>query len=300
MRTLGCCSTLRSKWGFDGYVITDQFAVESLYWYWKYATSFADASARVLNSGVDLIMGFGQEYWLLGIQSMLGKLSSAQLDIAVSRVFRSRFLLGLFDPPELVPYSHPADTVDAPEHRALARRAAESSIVLLKNDGLLPLGEPKTIALIGKHAHEAHALLGNYGGTPSHVVTPLESLAQRLPQARILTADDPATAARVAAQADVAILCLGLTAREENESEATLVEHFLKRQPVSKDRDQIELPAEALALWKAVRAIGRPTVVVLFGGGALAFDPGDANAILELVSRRRGRPCGCQNPFGRY
>ena len=107
-----------------------------------------------------------------------GLIDEATLDLAVKRLFRTRMRLGMFDPPEQVPYSAiPYEVVNSPEHRALTLQAARESIVLLKNDGLLPLSkEIGSIAVIGPNADDLMTLLGNYNGTPAQAVTPLEGI----------------------------------------------------------------------------------------------------------------------------
>ena len=112
-----------------------------------------------------------------------GLIAEATIDRAVERLFAARFRLGMFDPPERVPYAQiPYEVVDSPEHRALALQAARESIVLLKNEGgLLPLRKDLgAIAVIGPNADDLAVLLGNYNGTPVGAVTPLEGIRRKV------------------------------------------------------------------------------------------------------------------------
>src|SRR5581483_6951700 len=107
-------------------------------------------------------------------------------DTALIRLFTARIRLGMFDPPSLVPYSKiEASELDSAAHRALARRIANESMVLLKNDGVLPLRNVKRIAVVGPLAEQSAVLLGNYNGTPTHTVSLLDGLKAEFPDAKI-------------------------------------------------------------------------------------------------------------------
>ena len=117
----------------------------------------------------------------------LGFLKESEIDTALIRLFTARMKLGMFDPPELVPYTKiDPKELDSPEHRALARTIAEKSMVLLKNDGILPLKQGKLkIALVGPLADQTKYLLGNYSGSPTHIVSVLDGLNAEFPEAQI-------------------------------------------------------------------------------------------------------------------
>ncbi len=258
---------LRDTWGFDGYVITDENALTTMYWMMGYAESGPQATSLALNAGSDI--SIGPENWLLGWQYWRGRATMEAIDRALTSVFTARFRLGLFDPPELVPYSSISpDRLNSAEHRHLARRAAREGMVLLKNDGVLPLlhSEIKTIALIGHHAVDGHLLLGNYSGTPLQITTLSDALRKRYPNIRLILATTPDVARRAAAQADLAILCLGLSEADEGEKN---------------DRVRIELPKDQQRLWQAAYETGTKTIAVLFSGGALAFAPEMAAAVIH-------------------
>lgn len=183
-------AVLRKAWGFAGYVVSDCDAIEDIHATHKVAKTKAEAAAVALRAGCDL--NCGDTYAALGEAVRLGLVSEADIDAAVRRLFAVRFRLGLFDPPERVPYAQiPPAVVDSPAHRALALQAARESIVLLKNEGrLLPLARNlNTIAVIGPNAHDEAVLLGNYHGTPAEAVTPLEGIREKVgPSTRVLYA----------------------------------------------------------------------------------------------------------------
>lgn len=181
--------TLRNKWGFQGYVVSDCGAISDVHQGHGYVLSLEQADALAIKAGTDL--SCGREYAALPFAVENRLLSSADVDRAVNHLFRARFRLGMFDPPELVPWSKLtlADN-DTPAHRQLALEAARKSIVLLKNDrNLLPLkSSVKSIAVVGPNADSLPVLLGNYNGTPSAYSTILDGLRKRFHNARITTA----------------------------------------------------------------------------------------------------------------
>jgi beta-glucosidase len=190
-----CCANtrllrdiLREEWGFKGYVVSDCAAIEDIYKGHRFAGSEAEASAVAVKAGTDL--DCGKEYNSLVKAVKEGLISEAEIDTALKRLMTARFRLGMFDPPELVPFARiPFSENDSPAHRALALRAARESIVLLKNErNTLPLDKAiKTIAIIGPNADAPEVLLGNYNGQPSKSVTPLQGIRDKLsPATKIL------------------------------------------------------------------------------------------------------------------
>jgi len=169
---------LRTQWGFDGYVVSDCGAVDDIYMRHKIVPTAAEASALAVTRGCDLECG--SSYRALKEALAKGLVKEADLDIALHRLFTARMKLGMFDPPEQVRWAKiPYSVNDAPEHDRLARRVAQSSMVLLKNTGMLPLAKNlKTIAVVGPTADDLMSLLGNYNGTPSHPVTILAGIKQ--------------------------------------------------------------------------------------------------------------------------
>ncbi|HPC36962.1 MAG TPA: glycoside hydrolase family 3 C-terminal domain-containing protein [Candidatus Marinimicrobia bacterium] len=170
---------LRRTWGFEGYVVTDCGAINDMLYGHHFFETGAEAVARSIRAGCD--MSCGQEYSEYLYEALdLGLLEEKDLDSALTRVLSARFRLGEFDPPENVPYSSiPIEKLDCKEHRALALEAAQKAIVLLKNDGILPLDKNKikTIAVIGPNAAEAQ--LGIYSGFPNFRVSPLEGIKDK-------------------------------------------------------------------------------------------------------------------------
>jgi len=184
--------TLRGAWGFQGYVVSDCGAVEDIFNGHRFRPTQAQASAISLERGMDNeCFGFapgkgGSDYrpYVEAVQQ--GYLPVRAIDTALVRLFTARIRLGMFDPPSMVPYDHiPPSELDSPAHRELALRLAEESMVLLKNDGVLPLGSVKRIAVVGPLADQTAVLLGNYNGTPTHTVSLLEGLKAAFPQAKI-------------------------------------------------------------------------------------------------------------------
>ena len=184
-----CCASelllkqvLREKWNFKGYVVSDCGAIYDIYGSHKFVSTPEEAAALAVLAGCDLECGDTYKYLKSAVQK--GLLKESDIDVSVKRLFTARFKLGLFDPPEMVPYSQiPISENDKPEHRALALKAARESVVLLKNDkNILPLKKDlKTIAVIGPNANVLEVLYGNYNGTSSNPVTPLEGIMNHAP-----------------------------------------------------------------------------------------------------------------------
>lgn len=185
-----CCGSrellqkiLRDEWGFSGYVVSDCWAIMDFYTFHKVDKTAPQAAARALIAGTDLNCGVIYDSLAVAVRQHL--VSEALVDTAVTRLFRARFRLGMFDPHERVPYANiPISNNDSREHQRLALEAAQKSIVLLKNDGgLLPLGKKtRTIAVIGPNADDVDLLLGNYNGLPSNPVTPLAGIKRGAPR----------------------------------------------------------------------------------------------------------------------
>jgi beta-glucosidase len=181
--------TLRNKWHFGGYVVSDCWAISDIHQGHGFVLTLEQAAALSVKAGTDL--SCGPEYASLPFAVANRLLSPADVDRAVKRLFEARFRLGMFDPPESVPWSKLtiADN-DTPAHRQLALEAARKSIVLLKNEhNTLPLKPSlKSIAVIGPNADSLPVLLGNYNGTPSSYTTILEGIRKRFRNAKITTA----------------------------------------------------------------------------------------------------------------
>ncbi|MGB2868946.1 MAG: glycoside hydrolase family 3 C-terminal domain-containing protein [Bacteroidota bacterium] len=186
-RGLPCCGSdelllkiLRDEWGFDGYVVSDCWAIMDFYTGHKVVATAPEAAAMAAQAGTDL--NCGVTYDSLAAAVKMGLVHEQFVDVSVKRLFRERFRLGMFDPPERVAYARiPPEVNDSKEHRQLALEAARKSIVLLKNDrNTLPLSKSiRTLAVIGPNADDGEVLRGNYNGTPSRYSTPLSGLRDK-------------------------------------------------------------------------------------------------------------------------
>lgn len=178
---------LRKDWGFGGYVVSDCDSIEDIFKHHKIVATAPEAAALGVRNGCDLDCGKTYDALLPAVKQKL--ITEAEIDGALRRLMLTRFQLGMFDPPERVRWAQiPYSVNQAPKHDQLARRAAQSSIVLLKNDGMLPLSRDiKTLAVIGPTADEIMSLLGNYYGTPAAPVTILQGIREAVgPQTKVL------------------------------------------------------------------------------------------------------------------
>ncbi|PIB35733.1 glucan 1,4-alpha-glucosidase [Reichenbachiella sp. 5M10] len=198
-RDEACCGSnllltniLRNEWGFDGYVVSDCWAINDFYMPNRHGVSDSpeEASALAVKTGTDL--NCGDTYDPNLSEAVLKQLVEEQaVDQALVRLMEARFKLGMFDDESIVPYSQiPYSVVASEKHHELSRKAARESMVLLKNEGnLLPLSkEVSTVAVIGPNAHDKQSLLGNYHGTPHNQITPLTAIKAKLPNAKVLYA----------------------------------------------------------------------------------------------------------------
>ena len=185
---------LRDKWSFKGYVVSDCEAVRNIFNGHHYKPSQAEASAISLKTGMDnecidftAKVNDDHDYAPYVEAVKKGYLKEGDIDVALKRLFTARIQLGMFDPPETVPYTKIDESLlDGPAHRAMARKLANESMVLLKNDGTLPLKTAGTkILVVGPLADQTAVLLGNYNGTPTHTVSVLEGLKAGFPKAQI-------------------------------------------------------------------------------------------------------------------
>lgn len=284
---------LRREWGFGGFIVSDGNGITMLQTFHHVADSKAEAGRKALATGIDFELD--SCYPTLVEQVREGLVPESQLDTAVGRVLKAKFLLGLFDDPYSDPdYAERITSCD--EHRQLALHSAHKSLVLLKNDGLLPLDPAglKTLAVIGPNAAGVH--LGGYSAQPAHAVSVLDGIREKVgDRIDVLYAEgckitandfdgqgwrgwwedkvlppDPALDERLLAEAvaaakkaDVVLLVIG-----ENESvcrEGWNEEHL-------GDRDNLELPGRQNDLLRAIVATGVPTVALLINGRPLAVN----------------------------
>ena len=182
---------LRNEWGFDGYIVSDCWAISDFYNFQGYASGPAEAAAQALKAGTDLECGVDYSH----LMEALGKklVTEDDIDRAARRVMLARFRLGMFDPDSIVEYARiPYQANCSDYNRSLARKAARESIVLLKNsNGILPLNRDiRTVAVIGPNAASHEVLVGNYNGIPKDPVSLLEGIQSKLrPDAAVLYAE---------------------------------------------------------------------------------------------------------------
>lgn len=311
---------LRDQWGFDGTLVADYFGVAFLHLLHHVAQDLGDAAGQALAAGVDVELPTGDAYLApLAAAVRAGQVDEALVDRAVRRALQQKAELGLLD--ATFDDEPPTDVdLDDEEHRRLARRLAEESVVLLSNDGTLPLDRPRRIAVIGPNADRPEALFGCYSfvnhvipqhpGTEPGIVVPTvrEALAAELDGSEVVyargcevdTADTSGIgeARDLASGADVAIVVVGDQAG------------LFGRGTVGEgcDRDDLELPGVQRRLVEAVLETGTPVVLVLLTGrpyavgwavercaaAVQAFFPGEegATAVARVLS-------GAVNPSGR-
>ena len=192
-----CCGSdpllkhiLREEWGFDGLVVSDCWAVPDMFNSHKIVDSPQEAAAVAVKAGTDLECG--NAYPSLDKALNEDMINEDEIDVSIKRIFTARYKLGMFDPPEMVPYSRQKE-FDTPENKLVALEAARKSIVLLKNsefennEKVLPLEKDvKTIAVLGPNANDVEVLLGNYNGFPSEPVTPYEGIKAKYPEAEVI------------------------------------------------------------------------------------------------------------------
>ena len=185
---------LRGAWKFNGYVVSDCGAIVDVYEGHQFVKSHAEAAAVSLKKGMDnecadffTVAEDSHDYQPYVDAVKQGLLTDADLDVSLRRLFTARMRLGMFDPPEKVPYAQTPDSeIDSAAHRDLALKTARESMVLLKNDGVLPFAASvKKILVVGPLAESAQVLHGNYSGTASHAVTALEGIRKQFPSAQV-------------------------------------------------------------------------------------------------------------------
>jgi beta-glucosidase len=177
--------TLRGAWNFSGYVVSDCGAIGDINVNHKFVPDIQNSAAISLKRGTDLDCGADTQGYATAIQK--GLISQAEADVNLKRLFKARFQLGMFDPPAMVKYAQiPFSENDSAANRELARKVARETMVLLKNDGALPLKTSvKNIAIVGPLADSIPALEGNYNGTSSHYVTPVDGIRKQFPSAQV-------------------------------------------------------------------------------------------------------------------
>ena len=277
-----CCGSkrllqeiLRNEFGFDGYVVSDCGAIFDFHAHHHITDTAAESAAMAVNNGCDL--NCGDTFAHLAEAVRKGLLSEETLTQSVERLFEARFRLGMFD--DDCPYDAiTPDVIECEKHRALNLRMAEESIVLLKNNGVLPLRQGTRVAVIGPNADSRDVLLGNYNGTPSVYYTLLRGI-QEVSEGEVLYAEGCGMvrtdgqskqallreAVLRAKRADAVILTMGISPAFEGE-EGDASDSF-----ANGDRTDIELPRVQKELYEAILETGKPIIFVNVSGSCVAL-----------------------------
>lgn len=296
---------LRDDWDFKGHVVSDCWAILDFHEHHHVTSTVVESAAMAVNNGCDL--NCGSAFLHLYAAYEQGLVTEEAIDQAVIRLLDTRIRLGMLEdypsPYEDTPY----ELVECKEHINLSLEVAKRSVVLLKNDGLLPLKKEnlKSIAVIGPNANSRDGLIGNYVGTSSEYITPLEGIKNYVgDDVRVYYAqgthlykdkveslaeskDRFAEAILAAEMADVVVMCLGLDATIEGEQGDAGNEY------ASGDKFDLNLPGNQQELLEAVHAVGKPVILLLSSGSALAVKWADenVNAILQTwyIGARGGK-----------
>ena len=288
-----CCGSkrlladiLRGEWGFEGHVVSDCWAISDFHMHHMVTATAPESAALALKNGCDVNCGNTYLHLMQAYQE--GLVTEEDITAACEHLMATRIRLGMFDT-DCEYDSLSLLDIDTDEHDALALRCAQNSMVLLKNDGVLPLSiEGKTIAVIGPNADSIPALVGNYNGTSSRSVTLLEGIRSACAgKARVLYSqgchlykdrcedlaqkdDRLAEAIAMARAADVVIACVGLDVTLEGEQGDT------GNASASGDKLSLELPESQRNLLAALEKTGTPLVTVVASGSALRVEAGNA------------------------
>ena len=287
-----CCASnrllvdiLRGKWNYQGFVVSDCGAIENFYEKGRHENhpDAATASAAAVKAGCDVECGTSYDSLSEAVEK--GYITEAEIDVSLRRILTARIRLGMLDPVELDPWrALGADDLSTEKNHELARKAAQETMVLLKNDGILPLSRNfRKIAVIGPNADNSYMHLGNYNGTPTdeHSLSIVDAIRKAAPSAEIIynkgcenivgKGEEEVNYSQMQSQiadADVIIAVTGLTAKLEGEEMSIDCDGFY-----GGDRTAIELPEVQQNLVRAARQTGKPVVVVNCSGSAIAFGP---------------------------
>ena len=296
-----CCGSktlltdiLRGEWGFEGHVVSDCWAIRDFHEHHMVTDTAEESAALALKNGCDI--NCGNTYIHMMEAYSQGLVTEEDITIACERAFTTRYMLGLMEGSEFdqIPY----EKVECEEHLALSEKISAESMVLLKNNGILPLDKKalKTVGVVGPNANSRVALIGNYHGTASRYITVLEGLQDALePATRVLysegshlfkdrvehlgLADDRVKEAVIVAKhSDVVIACVGLDETLEGEEGDTGNSY------ASGDKNDLELPSSQRKMLNALYETGKPVIVCLMAGSSinLSIEQEKAAAILQL------------------
>ena len=315
-----CCGSktlmqdiLRGQWGFEGHYVSDCWAIRDFHEHHMVTHSAEESAAMALKAGCDINCGVTYLHLLKALQD--GLVTEEEITVAAERAFTTRYLLGLIEGSEYddIPY----ETVECEEHLKVAEQMTRESLVLLKNNGVLPLSTAagQTIGVIGPNANSRAALVGNYHGTSSRYITVLEGIQDKVGHnGRVLYSegahlfkdrveglawknDRISEAVTVAKHSDVVVLCVGLDETLEGEEGDTGNSY------ASGDKTDLQLPQSQRDLMDAVLATGKPVIVCLMAGSAidLSVAQDKADAVMQLwYPGARGGKTVADVLFGEY
>jgi beta-glucosidase len=288
-----CCGSktllkelLREKWGFEGYVTSDCWAISDFHLHHNVTSTPTESVALALENGCDLNCGNMYGYLLQALQE--GKITEEQIRKSAERLLTTRMKLGMFD--EKTPFDDiPYDVVDCDAHRALNEEVARKSLVLLKNNGILPLDKSKlkNVAVMGPNANSIIALDGNYHGTANQYHTILEAIRSQLPHTRVnysegchlyeYKLEDPGYAGdrlgEVRAHADMADVVIVVVGLDE-----TLEGEEMVGKDISGDKDTLYLPQCQRDLIRVACEHNKQVILVNLTGSAIDFEYGNDHA----------------------
>lgn len=286
-----CCNrylltdVLRDRWGFKGYVVSDCGAIHDISECHHYAEDYKHAAAEAVRNGCDLNCGEVYEHLIDSYEEDL--ITEEEIDKALYNTLRTRFRLGMFD--EKTEYDDiPYSVVACKKHKELALRASRESIVMLKNNGILPLNknDVKSVAVVGVNGDSKAVLLGNYNGTPTEYNTVFKGLTDYLSGTaevryaqgcNIFERDETmlGQAEKLASESDLAVVCLGLDSSYEGE------EGDAANPYCAGDRKTIEIIDAQYELLQRVRKVNDSVILLMFCGGAVAY--GNATDLSDAI-----------------
>jgi len=287
-----CCASrrlikeiLRGKWEFKGHFVSDCAAIEDIHKNHAMTKTPEEGAAIAINTGCDLnccLSQCGDSLRSMKRAIALNMVDEKTVDTALKRLYTTRFRLGMFDPRSKVRYTQiPDKIIDSPEHRELALTASRESMVLLHNNGMLPLRRDriKSMAVIGPNADNLESLLGNYNGKPSSPVTLLNGIKEgaenkteiNYAKGCEITGDSKQgfdEAIKAAEKSDIIILCMGQSPEIEGEE-----------CDVEGEREGLEFPGVQNELIREIKKLGKTTVLIILTGSAMSFE-NDFDAVL--------------------
>ena len=277
------------EWGFEGYFVSDCWAIQDFHMHHRITTTPTESAAMALKAGCDVNCGCTYTYLLAALQE--GKITEEDIRKACVHLMRTRIRLGMFD--EEKRFDIPYEKVACKEHKEVSLDCARRAMVLLKNNGILPLDESKikTLAVIGPNSDSRAALEGNYNGTADRYITFLSGIQDRF-KGRVIYAegchlykdrmsglamagDRYAEAVAAANAADVVVLCVGLDATIEGEEGDTGNEFS------SGDKNDLRLPESQRTLISKIKETGKPIIIVCAAGSSVNVEA-EADALLHV------------------